>query len=117
MNQYRCETCTFHTIPIDEIDRCKGEPITIGEFEAYQKRGCASHSDFQSEQLTENQKNTRLLREATHDYKIRRDAQDKVLDKLHKKARSRANSTTKSSSQVYQMVKGWIVELRQAGEP
>jgi hypothetical protein len=52
MNQYRCETCTFHTIPIDEIDRCKGEPITIGEFEAYQKRGCASHSDFQSERDT-----------------------------------------------------------------
>jgi hypothetical protein len=45
----RCVTCGFHTIPIDEIDRCNGDPITIGEFEAYQKRGCASHSSQQRE--------------------------------------------------------------------
>jgi len=47
----------------------------------------------------------------------RKDEREKVLDELHKKARSQANSTTKSSSQVYKMVKGWIEELRQkAGE-
>jgi hypothetical protein len=38
---------------------------------------------YQSEQLTENQKNTRLLREATHDYKIRRDELETVLDELY----------------------------------
>jgi hypothetical protein len=38
----------------------------------------------QAEQLTENQKDARLLRQATHDYKTRRDARGKVLDELCK---------------------------------
>jgi hypothetical protein len=90
MNQYRCEKCTFHTIPIDEIDRCKGEPITIGEFEAYQKRGCVSHSDFQSER-------------------------DKVLDEII----GMFDNGNYNGVTVKQMIAGKFKEreLRQAGEP
>lgn len=36
----------------------------------------------QAEQLTENQKTTRILHEATHDYKIQRDEQEKMLKRL-----------------------------------
>ena len=42
----RCDNdCIHHTILVDGIDRCKGEPILGGEWGAYRRRGCASHAN------------------------------------------------------------------------
>jgi len=43
-----CDVCLYrihHTILVDGIDRCKGEPILGGEWGAYRRRGCASHAN------------------------------------------------------------------------
>ena len=89
MNQYRCETCNFCLSLIDCVDTCKGEGLTNGEWEAYRKRGCASHSDFQSER-------------------------DKVLDKLCKICPFLDERPETCENCVVETVRK---ELRQAGSP
>jgi hypothetical protein len=131
MNQYRCETCKIG------VRDC---PVTKGYYDGtgmniplrhYQKDftsivGCASHSDFQSEQLTENQKNTRLLSKAAHDYKIRRDERDKVLESIEQLrygiiaelTTGYEEADTINSEIVTGCFNKFIAELRQqAGEP
>lgn len=50
MNQYRCETCKFKDYDIEHICTYKGSTVmTDRTIRFIAVRGCASHSDFQSE--------------------------------------------------------------------
>jgi hypothetical protein len=51
MNQYRCETCGFHT-ENQYMDFCNGYPMSLDDptelVNHIRKYGCASHSAFQT---------------------------------------------------------------------
>jgi hypothetical protein len=110
MNQYRCETCKkkhhyadmgYHS----QVLICEGEELPINCETFTESKGCASHSDFQSERLS----SVEVMGEIEQ---ARQQERDKVLEVIQEINRT---SLTGFTTYTYRR---WILEkLRQAGEP
>lgn len=72
------------------------------------------------EQLTENQKTTRLLHKAAHDYKIRRDVRERVLEQVKMAAFGSTVQEFKNGAYIYRIdafkFDLFLEELRKQGD-
>jgi hypothetical protein len=86
MNQYRCETCQRRTGLIDGPEDCPIRiPSHLDEPRVWliEQIGCASHSDFQSEQFTEDElSDLFIVVDANIERHGKRTSVVKLLDKI-----------------------------------